>query len=101
MPASAVASRTPEIAGVSGTWCGARGEIAVDMSNVCKTTMPGTRPGITHSFDKYDRFYFLSGAGAAAGAAGGSVVYIFSILALARSDVTSSACALRVTYCSI
>jgi hypothetical protein len=31
MPAAAVASFTPEITGMSGTWVGARGETALDM----------------------------------------------------------------------
>ncbi len=35
MPAAAVASRTPAIAGMSGTCCGARGETAEDMAAPC------------------------------------------------------------------
>src|SRR5580704_1738831 len=70
MPAAAVASFTPAIAGISGTWVGASGETWADMGMPYrqrksswpglsrhprlpadrrghKTWMPGTRPGMT------------------------------------------------------
>src|SRR3569832_3026871 len=65
--------------------------------------MPGTGAGHSTVSGGCAPYFFGCSAGAAgaAGAAGGATVYIFSILASARSLVTRSACALRVTYCSI
>jgi hypothetical protein len=47
MPAAAVASRTPAIAGMSGTVLGASGEMAVT-GKLITYVMPGTRPGMTN-----------------------------------------------------
>src|ERR1700688_630484 len=96
MPAWAVASRTPAIAGMSGRCCGARGEMAVD--KILSGLMTGTSPAMTKLFDERYRSYFFAGS---AGLADSADLSMRSIFALARNEVTRSACALRVTYCSI
>src|SRR5690348_8308071 len=116
MPAAAVASFTPAIAGISGTSVGASGETEVDIGapyrdEGFKTWMPGLlarayQPNYSTLGAK--SIYFFAGAillsAGLAGSAGlvsdfaaSAGFSVRSILAASRSLPTYSACALRVT----
>src|SRR6185312_10899191 len=97
MPASAVASLTPAMGGMSGTSVGASGETEEDMKGPVDKGMPGTRPGMSSTYRNplaKSNYFFAGGAileslaasGAGASAlAGALAASMRSILAASRS----------------
>src|SRR6185312_12387812 len=97
MPASAVASLTPAMGGMSGTSVGASGETEEDMKGPVDKGMPGTRPGMTSTYRNplaKSNYFFAGGAileslaastGAVEGAGALAAWSIRSTLAVSRS----------------
>src|SRR5665213_2227925 len=99
MPAAAVASFTPEITGMSGTWVGARGETALDMEQIRKSdrteqmVMAGINPAMkivnTIGFGEVtaDCYFFIGAIVLSAGFAGSGLASVAATSGLSRRSI--------------